>query len=210
MKLDNFIFILCCLILFCAAVSGIRVSKEGLTNNDVINYNNAEYSHTVNLPLNDITSCSNFCGPKSQCSISKQQCTSDIDCDGCNPGPTKRPKCITKEVIGYNDNVFGLNYNPLTTGYNGYNTNFSEIYDKSKYAQIKKPYEGINTWKDSFNKGIELYNKKSEANDEYNSTMDFRYQSKQKYYEPKYPMRISATGTFYETTPPAFNSDLNV
>ena len=236
MKLDLkyiILYTIGCLILYYAVIMlGTYTCKEGLTNsrsntsdlesysrmvipypeNATINYsdvNSPLYSHTVNLPLNDTISCANFCGPKSQCAITRQQCTSDVDCGGCNPGPIKRPKCLTKDVPAYDENIFGFNYNPMATGYNGYNTNFSEIYEGSKYAQIKKPYEGINTWRDSLNKGLELYNKKREINDQYNSTLDFGYQSKQKYYEPKYPMSISATGTFYETTPPAFNADLN-
>jgi hypothetical protein len=42
-----------------------------------------KYSDTVNLPINDPYSCKNFCGPMSQCSITREQCTSDHDCYGC-------------------------------------------------------------------------------------------------------------------------------
>ena len=41
--------------------------------------------NTVNLPLNSTYSCSNMCGPNNMCSITNQQCTSDIDCSGCQP-----------------------------------------------------------------------------------------------------------------------------
>jgi hypothetical protein len=79
----------------------------------------------------------------------------------------------------------------------------AEIYPGSKNSQIKRPYEGVDLWQDSFNKGLEFYNKKREAVDKYsNDTKVFNSSS----YQVKYPMTISATGLFYETTPPASNS----
>ena len=49
-------------------------------------------SHTVNLPLNDVTSCRNFCGPTARCAITGQQCFTDIDCPGCQPKTKKSNK----------------------------------------------------------------------------------------------------------------------
>jgi hypothetical protein len=135
--------------------------------------NSPLYSHTVNLPINDPISCSNFCGPNAQCLITREQCTSDIDCKGC----------MRTHPVGY------------------YNNNFSEIYLGSKNSQIKRPYEGIDLWEKSFNKGLELYNKKQEIEDEYSYTNNTKY-------KVKYPMTISATGLFYETTPSALNATI--
>ena len=187
-----------------------------------INYNDLnspQYSHTVNLPINDPVSCKNFCGPNAKCLLTKEQCTSDIDCQGCNPGPTKQTECQTKDVdpydgagkLGQNQ---GLQYSPLTTGYNNHNVNFAQIYPNSKDAQIKRPYEGLDQWTDSFNKGLELYNKKRSIADKYNSgsdtttdtNPDTTTDTKSTSFEPKYPTTVSATGLFYETTPPASNS----
>ena len=169
-----------------------------------INYNDInspEYSHTVNLPINDPVSCKNFCGPNAKCLLTKEQCTSDVDCQGCNPGPTKQTVCQTKEVDPYDGAGKGLQHSPLTTGYNNQNINFAQIYPDSKDAQIRRPYEGLDLWTDSFNKGLELYNKKRSIADKYNTdiTTDTSL-------ETKYPTTISATGLFYETTPPASNS----
>ena len=169
-----------------------------------INYNNTnspEYSHTVNLPINDPVSCKNFCGPNAKCLLTKEQCTSDIDCQGCNPGPTKQTACQTKDVKPYDGAGKGLQHSPLTTGYNNHNIDFAQIYPDSKDAQIRRPYEGLDLWTDSFNKGLELYNKKRSIADKYNTdiTTDTSL-------ETKYPTTISATGLFYETTPPASNS----
>ena len=63
-----------------------RINPIGYPKNALINYkdlNSPLYSHNVNLPINDPISCKNFCGPKSQCLITREQCTSDVDCKGC-------------------------------------------------------------------------------------------------------------------------------
>jgi len=210
-----------------------KVLKEGLTDFEkysqqivpypkdaVINYNDINsplYSHTVNLPINDPISCKNFCGPKSQCLLTREQCTSDVDCYGCNPGPKPQDTCITKDVdpydatgkLGQNQ---GLQYSPLTTGYNGHNADFAQIYEGSKDISLKRPYQGLDLWTESFNQGLELYNKKRQSADEYaegiSNAIPLASKSKLPYYEAKYPMTISATGLFYETTPPAANAAL--
>jgi hypothetical protein len=176
------------------------------------------YSQTVNLPINDSVSCKNMCGPKNQCSITKEQCSSDIDCQGCNPGPTPQNECITKDVspndaagkLGYQ----GLTYSPLTTGYNNHNADFAQLYEGSKDVQLTPSYEGVDSWTKTFNLGLQLYNQKRELADKYSEGISQQIideepnmsSSKLSYYEPKYPMTTSATGLFYETTPPASNS----
>ena len=187
----------------------------------VIDYNDRNsplYSHTVNLPLTDPVSCQNFCGPKARCAITGEQCTSDIDCQGCNPGPTPQGECLTKDVAPYDATgklgQQGLTYSPLTTGYDGENNILAQAYPGSKEAQIKKAYQGANSWTESFNKGLELYNMKRKSADMYGEGVSQQIEdeepdigpSKISYYEPKYPTTISATGEFYETTPPASNS----
>ena len=157
-----------------------RIHPIGYPKNALINYkdlNSPLYSHTVNLPINDPISCNNFCGPNAQCLITREQCTSDIDCKGC----------IRTHPVGY------------------YNNNFSQIYPGSKNSQIKRPYEGVDLWQDSFNKGLELYNKKREIADEYSNSINTFNSSN---YKVKYPMTISATGLFYETTPSALNATI--
>ena len=95
----------------------IGTIKEGLTDFEkysqkvipypkdaTINYNDMNsplYSHTVNLPINDPVSCKNFCGPNAKCLLTGEQCTSDIDCQGCVPKSKTQDSCITKEVDPY-------------------------------------------------------------------------------------------------------------
>ena len=196
---------------------------EGLTipypKDAVINYNDTNspgYSHTVNLPINDPVSCKNFCGPQSQCAITREQCSSDIDCQGCNPGPKSTDSCTTKEVDPYDDGgklgQQGLQYSPLTTGYNNHNADFAQIYPGSKDAQINNSYQGLDQWTKSFNEGLNLYNKRRESADKYSqgisNAIPFETGNDTYSFEPKYPMTVSATGQFYETTPSAANASL--
>jgi hypothetical protein len=186
----------------------------------VINYNDVNsplYSHTVNLPINDPISCKNFCGPQAQCAITREQCTSDIDCQGCNPGPKQEDSCITEAVPPYDAGgklgQQGLQYSPLTTGYNNHNADFAELYPGAKDAELKVPYQGLDLWTKSFNEGLKLYNKTRESADEYSegisNAIPLASKSKMPFYEAKYPMTVSATGQFYQTTPPASNSTLS-
>ena len=193
---------------------------EGLTipypKDAVINYNDTNspgYSHTVNLPINDPVSCKNFCGPQAQCAITREQCSSDIDCQGCNPGPKPKDSCTTKEVDPYDNGgklgQQGLQYSPLTTGYNNHNADFAQIYPGSKDAQITNLYQGLDKWTKSFNEGLKLYNKRRESADKYSQGIsNAETGSDTTSFEPKYPMTVSATGQFYETTPPASNASL--
>jgi hypothetical protein len=180
-----------------------------------INYNDVTsplYSHTVNLPINDPVSCKNFCGPKSQCLLTREQCTSDIDCQGCNPGPMFRIKEYVSPYDATGKLGQGLQYSPLTTGYNNHNSDFSQIYEGSKDVQLKRTYEGLDLWTDSFNKGLELYNRKIQIADEYSEGISNAIPTVEKSkmpllgYNTKYPMTISTTGLFYDTTPLASNA----
>lgn len=188
----------------------------------LINYNDINsplYSHTVNLPINEPVSCKNFCGPQAQCAITREQCTSDIDCQGCNPGPTLMDMCITKEVEPYDDGgklgQQGLQYSKLTTGYDNHNADFAQIYPDSKDAELKVPYQGLDLWTKEFNEGLKLYNRRRESAEKYGQEISDQISlaTKNKLtplgYEPKYPMRVSVTGQFYETTPPPSNASLH-
>jgi hypothetical protein len=41
------------------------------------------HSNTIDLPALSKYTCGNWCGPKSQCLLSREQCFSDVDCKGC-------------------------------------------------------------------------------------------------------------------------------
>ena len=209
--------------------------KEGLTDFEkysekvipypkdaIINYNDLNsplYSHTVNLPFNSPYSCKNFCGPKAQCAITRDQCSTDIDCPGCQPPNKPIPNYILDKIEPYNatgqlSQNLGLHYSDLTTGYDNHSMDFAEARPGSMNQPLKQPYQGEDRWTKSFNQGLELYNKQRESKDKYNEGI-FQGGMQQGIsnvdsldYSPNYPTTISTTGLFYETTPPPANSSL--
>jgi hypothetical protein len=200
------------------------IIKEGLTDferysysiipypkDSRINYNDKNsplYSHTVDLPINNPISCKNFCGPKSQCAITREQCTSDVDCQGCNTNDVANMTVEPYDAAGKLGQNMGLQYSPLTTGYNNHVANFEEVYPGSKDAQIKPFYQGVDLWTKSFNTGLDLYNKKQDVRDKYNQVLIDETIGKMSYYKSSYPTTITATGQFYNTIAPASNSSL--
>jgi hypothetical protein len=68
-----------------------NIYMDSDTNTDIMN-NNAPYdmykanklhSNTIDMPVFSKYTCSNWCGPKSQCLFTREQCSSDVDCKGC-------------------------------------------------------------------------------------------------------------------------------
>jgi len=177
-------------------------SNSNSNNCDIFNYNTIisvddQYSSSVDMPINTTYSCKNFCGPQARCSLTGQQCTSDIDCYGCKNTKSKKGKVRTgKEILGWNEagkltNSFTPRYSVLTT----------DIGSKAKLyneKNIKPPeyFKGVDQWKDSFNTGNELYDKR------YNpsiGTLPFL---------PSYPTRYTLSGEFVDNGPLASNAYL--
>ena len=53
-------------------------------------YGNPKFSHTVDIPLTTTYTCQNMCSSQSKCYLTGGNCTSDIDCLGCNPFGEKK------------------------------------------------------------------------------------------------------------------------
>jgi hypothetical protein len=144
-------------------------------------------SHSVDLPLTTRYSCQNFCGPTARCSITGQQCFTDIDCPGCQPYSPPLPKA--KECIPAANDAGKLTvgvtptYSPLTTGYG----TKEKIITDDMYAQPPQPNFGVDTWGESFNEGQQLFNR--------------RYKSNQLEFMPNYPPMYSLTGEFVSDGP---------
>lgn len=140
-------------------------------------------SHSVDLPLTTSYSCQNFCGPTSRCSITGQQCFTDIDCPGCQPYSPPLSKSSTNSVPGDNDAgklTVGVtpDYSPLTSGYG----TKERVITKDLYGKPTQANFGYDTWGASFNEGQALFNK--------------RYKPNQLPYMPNYPPMYSITGEF--------------
>ena len=153
---------------------------ECFTNNS--NTENSNTSHTVDLPLNTTYSCNNFCGPTARCALTSQQCSTDIDCPGCQPYTP--PLSSLKDCIPGNNDAGKLTvgvtptYSSLTSGYG----TRERIVTKNLYSQPSQANFGYDNWGSSFNQGQKLFNQ--------------RYKPKQSQFMPNYPPMYSLTGEF--------------
>jgi len=156
---------------------------------------NSATNHTVNLPLTSTLTCKNMCGPNNRCSLTGEQCTSDIECRGC--------KKNSRDYQEYrkNNNVRGENdAGKLTTEENPtYSTLTTDIGTQAKLinkpeTEAPKYFQGVNTWQDTFNYGMKLYDK--------------RYSPTASYFTPSYPIRKTLSGEFYDNGPLAANDFL--
>jgi hypothetical protein len=174
-----------------------------LTNNDYIMEcftNNvipesSKTSHTVNLPLTTTYSCKNFCGPTARCSITGQQCLSDIDCPGCQPYSPPLSKTNSASVPAANDAgklTVGVSpqYSPLTSGYGTKEL----VITKDMYSKPASPNFGVDIWTKDFDESKKLFDK--------------RYKPPQLPYMPNYPKRYSLSGEFIEDGPFPSNAPL--
>ena len=169
-----------------------------------------EYSHTVNLPLNNSQGCQNACY-NAKCSKTGSQCSTDVDCyqDGCQSLLKQAQDQIINEQM---KPLTPQNYVPvdnLATGRLIYNQNpqhSSLTYDIgtnaeiiNKDAQVPRPYAGVAIWQPAFNAKAQLIDdalayQYAAAPEEYRST-------------PVYKKTVTATGLFYDIGPTAANAD---
>jgi hypothetical protein len=152
-------------------------------------------SHTVNMPLTTKYSCNNFCGPPSRCSITGDQCTSDVDCPGCLPYEPKK----TKDAVNIpGDNDAGkLTFN-ITPTYSSLTTDIgtqAKLVTNDKFAKPAMPDFGVDTWKSSFDKDTKEFNNVYKPNKLENM--------------PNYKIRYSLSGEFIDEGPLPSNAYLS-
>lgn len=161
---------------------------ECFTQNLIREKNNNNLTHTVDIPLTNIYSCNNFCGPTSKCAITGEQCFSDIDCSGCRPpylNNSKKPK----ECINGNDDSGKLTvgvtptYSALTSGFG----TKERVITKDLYSRVPQANFGFNIWIDKFNEEETLFNK--------------RYKPKNLKYMPNYKKTPTLSGLFVTDGP---------
>ncbi len=160
----------------------------------IVDKGTPETSHNVNL-VNSPFNCKNMCGPMGRCSITAEQCTSDVDCTGCQPPPVINRDLEIKPyqllIKGQNDaGKYGPEGNVLSVLTTDIGTQAALV--DGDYLKPPPQYtEGVNTWRKEFEDGMELYKKR---------------------YEPKgldgminYPSRFSLSGQFDDKSPIAAN-----
>lgn len=175
-----------------------KKSKEGFDSytSIITDMGTADTSHTVDLPINTTFSCENMCGPLAQCSKTGEQCTSDIDCYGCQPEFVETSN-YTKDIGGDNDagkltNGYNVRYSRLTTDIGTQ----AKLYNKGINLQPPSYFKGVNQWSKPFKAGMELYDKK------YNPNIEILP------FLPKYPNRKTLSGEFNDNGPLAANAYL--
>ena len=189
-------------------------NKEGLKQiynpNELLEYNPDSPLTVQNVDVvNNFYTCKNFCGPKAQCAITREQCVADIDCDGCTP-PTliRQNKNKNKTIESFtqlsscdmpqNDVAAGKLTFSQTPQYSSLTTDigaFARVINNNN--KVPRMYEGIDTWTKSFNYGLKLaYSKLPKLS------------ASEEVIKPVYPLSVTATGMFYDLGPPPSNSTI--
>lgn len=154
-------------------------------------------SHTVDLPINTTYSCQNICGPLARCSITGEQCTSDIDCKGCQPILNIENQKVTKPAYG--DNDAGKLLSPTSSAYSALTTDIgtqARIYDWNVFKKAPNYNKGKDTWTEKYNAGMTLFNQ--------------RYEPSKLQFLPFYPSRYTLSGEFHDVGPVSSNDYLSI
>ena len=153
----------------------------------------ANKSSTVDLPINTTYSCSNVCGPLNRCSITGEQCSSDVDCYGCQV--TSANSFINSNNVEPN-NESGKLTSSFTPTYSILTTDIGTKAKQTNSNDIPVQYfKGVDMWRDSFDKGMSLFVERGDANA--GSLITF---------SPTYPKITTLSGDFTVVEPPASNS----
>ena len=158
-------------------------------------FENDKTSNTVSLPLNTTYSCKNFCGPTARCSITGQQCFTDIDCPGCQPYSPPLQKNDSVCIPGDDDAgklTWGVTpqYSSLTSGYG----TKEKIITNNVNSKPSQANFGVDTWSSTSDQVLKLFDK--------------RYKPPNLEYMPSYENRYSLTGDFIDEGPLASNAYL--
>jgi hypothetical protein len=144
---------------------------------------------------NGFYNCDNFCGPKAECAITREQCVKDSDCSSCNINANNNNNVnegFSNNINAMNTNMYdSMETSSLTTD----TSTFATVIKND--ALIPKMYLGPDLWTKSFNYGLGL----SENKLQYDVK---RHPNKYKNV-PKYQVTETATGMFYDTGPIAAN-----
>jgi len=179
--------------------------SEGFTYS-LTNPNTPETNHNVDQPINTTFSCKNMCGPLARCSITGEQCTSDIDCFGCMPKVSKQSTIYGGKYNEYDGHSGYVGYNESGKLTSGVTPTFSTLTTDvgtraspvNASGELRRPPQydqGVNVWKKLFNTEYDLFNQ--------------RYRPpKNLPNEPDYITRTTLSGEFKEDGPVASNSKL--
>jgi hypothetical protein len=143
----------------------------------------------INVPLNNIISCTNMCGPQNRCSKTGEQCTYDADCYGCI---TSKPAHQKEHVSIRSFNDSGKSNVDQTPSLSSLTTDIGTQADTISSLKPSTYKKGVNTWRKAFNAGQQLY--------------DVKYNPSGQPFLMQYPERPTLSGEFYENGPLASNN----
>lgn len=190
----KYIYLLTSIILFFGFMKWTHylINSGSIRIRECFSINNNTILNTVNMPLTTTTSCRNMC-INARCTITGQQCLSDLDCPGCKEIKTKQLKLTDTSNVESNNSAGKLttaispNYSTLTTDIGTKST----VYNSNAKYPVQANF-GKNIWVNTSNMENDLFNK--------------RYKPSGLYLMPKYPPKYSITGTFIEDGPFSSNS----
>lgn len=187
------VFLLLIVVYYVIYVVNKEYNKEGYDTN------NPTYTHRVDLPINSVYTCKNMCG-NSRCYITGHQCTSDIDCPGCDPDEPPRKNKQTKEVPGNNESgklTFSQapRYSELTSDIG----TTSAIINNNKFGKVAQANFGSDTWSSQSNQDREMHDSKYNKNSKKGNLK----------FTPNYPPRYSVLGDYIDDGPLASNAYLS-
>jgi len=148
--------------------------------------------------------CNNFCGPKGECAINREQCVANFECSGCikphfNPD-TDVPGYNTSFLEGFSNESLPFYKSPETSSLTTDITNFATVIEngKGKGSNVPKMNLGVDLWTKAYNYGLKLENKKA--------NYDFVLYPGELEFQPKYNVTKSVTGMFDDIGPTASNA----
>ena len=152
-------------------------------------------NQNVNMPINTNYSCSNICGTQNRCRVTGEQCTSDVDCFGC------QPKKFYKNGVIHSDADKKHGYTWVLGGTNIFypenKRHHNHVSDPKPFMEGFSPAppeynKGVNTWRSAFDMGMNLYKE--------------RYEPKGLPLELNYPKEYTLSGEFLQSVPYASNA----
>ena len=155
-----------------------------------------ETNHTINLPINTNYTCNNFCAPPARCSITGQQCSTDVDCPGCNPYSSITSSKNKKTINVRGENEAGKLTGSVTPEYSVLTTDIgtqAKLYG-DRFGIAPQYDYGVNIWRKQFDEGQKFFDK--------------RYYMDSQPYIPIYPKRMTLSGQFVDNGPLASNAYL--
>ncbi len=196
MKREQIIIVGMCIIIYIVLFWSLVIWGGKLEAQGIIQECFHNKTVTVDLPINTRYSCENMCGPPGRCSITGQQCATDVDCDGCHEPLDKNiTSQNTLKIVGQND-AGKMTYNQ-TPQYSVLTTDIgtrAKLYKNSINLRAPQYNYGVNKWRGTYDAGMELYDQRYNPSIEHNNFL------------PVYKKRPTLSGQFTVEGPLASNA----